>query len=252
MATLPDSTLMQRAADGLAEVLEPLVFGSPRTRPTSKDVLVLVGTGDNGGDALYAAARLASQGARVDLLLTDVDRAHSAGLRAATAAGATVVDRPDDARPDVVVDGLVGIGGRPGLREPATGWYEQLRASGAYVVAVDVPSGVDVDGGTLPATHMAADLTCTFGTYKPALFLDPAASAAGPQPATLVDIGLQPYLGDPDIECIDAGDAHLLRSVLQPLFADGTHKYSRGVVGVAAGSGQFAGAAELCVLGAQA
>src|SRR5699024_10268229 len=114
MATLPDGTLMQRAADGLAEVLQPLVFGSP----APNDVLVMAGTGDNGGDALYAAARLASSGARVDLLLTDIDRAHRGGLRAATAAGARVVDHPGESVPAVVVDGLVGIGGRPGLREP--------------------------------------------------------------------------------------------------------------------------------------
>lgn len=245
MATLPDGALMQRAADGLAEILTPLVF---EQEPAS--VLMLVGVGDNGGDALYAAARLAARGARVDLLVVDEDRVHAGGLRAASEAGARRVARPEAQR--VVVDAVVGIGGRPGLREPAASWYEHARREGAYIVAVDVPSGVDVDAATLPASHVRANLTCTFGTYKPALLAGPAADAAGPDVATLVDIGLTPYLGEPALEAVEAADSDLVQGLLRPMFGPTTHKYTRGVVGVAAGSGRFAGAAQLCVRGAQA
>ncbi|MGH3425569.1 MAG: NAD(P)H-hydrate epimerase, partial [Nocardioidaceae bacterium] len=245
MATLPDGELMRRAAAGLAETLMPLVLGAERA-----DLLMLVGVGDNGGDALYAAAELAGRGARVDLLVADEDRVHTEGLRAATRAGARRVERPGDQR--VVVDAVVGIGGRPGLREPAAAWYDEVRGRGAHVVAVDVPSGVDVDGATLPAPHVEADLTCTFGTYKPALLVDPAASAAGPRTSRLVDIGLGPYLGEPVIEAIEAADTYLLRDLVRPMFTGTTHKYSRGVVGVAAGSAGYAGAAQLCVRGARA
>src|SRR5438045_8606482 len=90
MATLPDGALMQRAAAGLARrcaELLPGVYGS--------SVLLLVGSGNNGGDALYAGARLAHRGARVYALLTAPDRAHPGGPRALRdAAGAPVDPRP--------------------------------------------------------------------------------------------------------------------------------------------------------------
>lgn len=246
MEALPDGELMRRAAAGLAQMLAPLVFDAERGR----DVLVLVGSGDNGGDALYAAAELARRGAHVELLVVDEARVHGDGLRAAAEAGARRCRRPGGQ--DVVVDAVVGIGGRPGLREPAAEWYERARREGAFVVAVDVPSGVDVDGGTVPQPHVEADLTCTFGTYKPALLAGPASEAAGPELARLVDIGLGPYLGSPALEALEARDTDQLDQLLSPMFTGTTQKYTRGVVGVAAGSAGYAGAAQLCVRGAQA
>jgi hydroxyethylthiazole kinase-like uncharacterized protein yjeF len=87
----------------------------------------------------------------------------------------------------------------------------------------------------------------TFGTYKAALLADPGAAAAGA--TSLVDIGLGPHLPLPSIEAIEASDGHLLDSVLP---GEASHKYSRGVLGIAAGSDAYAGAAHLCVAGAQA
>ena len=110
-----------------------------------------------------------------------------------------------------------------------------------------MPSGVDVDGATLPGAYVRADSTVTFGTHKAALLADPAARAAGP--VALVDIGLAPHLPAPSIEAIEATDGHLLDAVLP---GDTSHKYARGVLGIAAGSEQYAGAAHLCVAGAQA
>ena len=89
-------------------------------------------------------------------------------------------------RPDVVVDGIVGIGGRPGLRPEAEAAL--ARFGGVPVVAVDVPSGVDVDTGRLEGAHVRADVTVTFGTHKIAHLVDPAAQACGV--VHLVDIGL--------------------------------------------------------------
>lgn len=236
-ATLPDGELMQRAARGLAERLGLI--------PAGEVVLCLIGPGNNGGDALYAAAHLLDRGVRVDLCLLDEAKAHAGGLEAAKAAGAQVVAAPGAQR--WCLDAIFGIGSRPGLSGKAAEWSAWIDERRPYVFAVDVPSGVDVDGATLPSAHVSADATVTFGTYKAALLADPAAIAAGT--TTLVDIGLAPHLPAPAIEAIEASDGHLLDAVLP---GERSHKYSRGVLGIAAGSEQYAGAAHLCVAGAQA
>src|SRR3954464_13287772 len=116
MARLPEGALMQRAAAGRAAACRELlgrVYGSR--------VVLLVGSGDNGGDALYAGARLARRGAGVAAVLLSAERAHQGGLAALGAAGGRVSGDPrrDLDRADLVVDGIVGIGGRGGLRPEA-------------------------------------------------------------------------------------------------------------------------------------
>ena len=230
--------LMQTAARGLADALDAMAPGDL--------VLMLIGPGNNGGDALFAATHLLDRGVRVDLCLLDAEKVHAAGLEAAVAAGATVVDEPTGQR--TCIDAVFGIGARPGLSGRAAQWAEWIERTAPFTVAVDVPSGVDVDGGTCPGQAVRADATVTFGTFKPALLLSPAADFAGAD-VTCVDIGLDPHLGPAVVEAIEPGDRHLLLDALGP--TDG-HKYTRGVVGIAAGSEEYAGAAHLCVAGAQA
>lgn len=236
--------LMQTAARGLADAVRA---------PAGEVVLVLVGPGNNGGDAMFAATHLLGRGLRVDLCLLDPQKVHPEGLAAALAAGAQVIESPGQHRH--VIDALFGIGARPGLKGRAAAWASWINETSPHVVAVDVPSGVAVDAATLPASHVVADATITFGTYKNALLVDPAARAAGWNGTTiadLIDIGLGPHLGPPTLEAIEADDGHLLIAVLPWLGEPDAHKYSRGVVGVIAGSEQYAGAAHLCVAGAQA
>jgi hydroxyethylthiazole kinase-like uncharacterized protein yjeF len=243
-AGLPDGELMRRAARGLADALDHV--------PDGEVLLVLVGPGNNGGDALYAAVHLLERGVRVDLCLLDATTVHHDGLAAATAAGARLVDAPAQQR--YCLDAMFGIGARPGLAGRAAEWAEWIAGTRPHTVAVDVPSGVDVDGATLPsAPHVTADATVTFGTYKNALLAGPAARASGwdgTAVARLVDIGLGPHLAAPSLEAIEPTDGHLLVDTFAWLRAPASHKYSRGVVGIAAGSSQYAGAAHLCVAGA--
>ncbi|WP_234591617.1 NAD(P)H-hydrate epimerase, partial [Micromonospora sp. MH99] len=82
--TLPEGTLMQRAAAGLARRAALLL--AERGGVYGGRVLLLVGSGDNGGDALYAGERLARRGVEVSALLTSPGRAHAAGLAALRAA----------------------------------------------------------------------------------------------------------------------------------------------------------------------
>ncbi|PZE69542.1 NAD(P)H-hydrate epimerase [Curtobacterium sp. MCBD17_021] len=219
--------LMQRAADGLAAVVGDLL-DDPAIRPGDGpgSVLVLAGSGDNGGDALFAGARLAADGRHVTVLRVG-SRVHEAGLAAALAAGAGLLDGPEEdgsgagtagaadilraaATPvgervarvareaaleaDLVLDGILGIGGGGPLRSPAREVVAALRElareqRAPFVVAVDVPSGIDVDTGGIADDHVLhADVTVTFGGVKAGLLRGPAATLAGR--IELVDVGI--------------------------------------------------------------
>ncbi|MFB7592766.1 NAD(P)H-hydrate dehydratase [Streptomyces sp. NPDC056169] len=241
MARLPEGALMQRAAAGLAAAcrgLLPRVYGAR--------VVLLVGSGDNGGDALYAGARLARRGAGVTAVLLG-DRAHEGGLAALRGAGGRITDDPFEALAvaDLVLDGITGIGGRGGLRADAVPVARAARGSDAVVVAVDLPSGVDADTGEVAGEALRADATVTFGTYKPGLLVDPAREYAGA--LRLVDIGLGPFLpGVPEMEALQHEDV----ARLLPVPGAESDKYRRGVLGVVAGSPRYPGAAVLAVAGA--
>ncbi|MET8562434.1 NAD(P)H-hydrate dehydratase [Streptomyces flaveolus] len=245
MARLPEGALMQRAAAGLAAACAELlgrVYGSR--------VVLLVGSGDNGGDALYAGARLARRGAGVTAVLLTPGRAHGAGLAALRRAGGTVTAADAASsdelvlRADLVVDGIVGIGGKGGLRPDAERLAGVVARSRAAVVAVDLPSGVDADTGEVRGAALRADLTVTFGAYKPGLLVDPAREYAGV--VRLVDIGLEPPPADAVLEALQ----HAEVARLLPLPTGESDKYRRGVVGIAAGSARYPGAAVLAVSGA--
>ncbi len=234
MAQVPDGALMQRAAAGLAVAITDLLGSVYAAR-----VLLLVGAGDNGGDALWAGAMLARRGVAVEAVLLS-ETVRSDGLEALRTAGGRTVTLAEAHPPDVVVDGIVGIGGHPGLRPEAE---EALAAFASVpVVAVDVPSGVEVDTGHLDGSHVRADLTVTFGTHKIAHLVDPAASACGV--VHLVDLGLE--LPTAPVEALQPVDV----AAMLPVPDGFDHKYTRGVVGVRAGSEAYPGAAVLCTSGA--
>ncbi|MEF9884812.1 NAD(P)H-hydrate dehydratase [Streptomyces sp. P9-A4] len=243
MARLPEGALMMRAAAGLAAACCSLLG---KGRVYGSRVVLLVGSGDNGGDALYAGARLARRGAGVTAVLLGT-RAHGAGLAALRAAGGRVAEDPFEplATADLVLDGIIGIGGRGGLRPEAVPVARAARGSDAVVVAVDLPSGVDADSGKVAGEALRADATVTFGTYKPGLLVDPARGYAGA--LRLVDIGLGDELpGVPDLEALQHQDV----ARLLPVPGAASDKYRRGVLGVVAGSARYPGAAVLTVAAA--
>jgi hydroxyethylthiazole kinase-like uncharacterized protein yjeF len=244
MALLPEGALMQRAAAGLASASTALlgtVYGSP--------VAVLAGSGDNGGDALYAGARLAARGAVVTAIVAG-SRVHQGGSAALRGTGGRLIEAADQrahaaiAAADLIIDGLLGIGGRGGLREPAASLAVAAQRAPGRVVAVDLPSGIDADTGEAAGTAIQADVTITFGTWKPGLLIDPGAAHAGV--VELVDIGLQPYLGRPAVAAPQAADI----AAWLPRPSAESDKYRRGVLGIVAGSDRFTGAAPLAVGGA--
>ncbi|WP_149184918.1 NAD(P)H-hydrate dehydratase [Streptomyces sp. TRM49041] len=241
MARLPEGALMQRAAAGLAGACTRLLG-----RVYGARVVLLVGSGANGGDALYAGARLARRGAGVAAVLLGA-HTHEAGLAVLTGAGGSVADDPFAvlARADLVLDGITGIGGRGGLRPDAVPVVRAARGSDAVVVAVDLPSGVDADTGAVDGEAVRADATVTFGAYKAGLLVDPAREYAGA--VRLVDIGLAEHLPSvPELEALQHADV----ARLLPVPAAESDKYRRGVVGLVAGSARYPGAAVLAVAGA--
>ena len=172
--------LMRRAAAALAEVIG-------EQKP--ERMLVLAGPGDNGGDALFAAAEIAARGVPVDILRTS-DRVHEEAVRAAMGAGATGIrlDELDPAAYDVIVDGILGIGARGALRGQARDAVTALLSASAMVIAVDLPSGLDADTGAADQVVLAATTTVTFGAVKAGVTRGEGPRLCGR--IVLVDIGL--------------------------------------------------------------
>ena len=237
LAGLRPGVLMQRAATGLAATCLGLLGRASGVR-----VVLLVGSGDNGGDALLAGAALAGRGAQVTAVLLDPDRVHAGGLAALHRAGGRTAgpgDRSLD-RADLVLDGIVGIGGRGGLRPAAVELVRSAVAGPGLLVAVDLPSGVVADTGEVPGEAFPAQHTVTFGAVKTGLVVGEGRLHAGT--VHLVDIGLGDHLPEPDARQLTDAD---VAPHLDPPSA-GDDKYSRGVVGVVAGSATYPGAGVLC------
>jgi hydroxyethylthiazole kinase-like uncharacterized protein yjeF len=232
MPLLPAGALMQRAASGLA-----IACARRLGRVYGQRVVLLVGAGNNGADALWAGARLAARGAAV--VAVPVGEPVADALAALLRAGGRVGTAQDVTAAALVVDGLVGLGGRGGLRPEAAALA--AAADGHDVVAVDLPSGVDADTGVVAGAAVRAALTITFGTLKPGLLVGAGRTHAGA--LHLVDIGLGRHLPAPAAEVLEDADV----AALLPVAGPGSDKYTRGVVGVAAGSPSYTGAAVLAV-----
>lgn len=245
--------------------------------------LLLVGPGNNGGDTLFAGAHLVRRGMTVTAVLAST-RAHEEGLAAFRAAGGKVLALADIRVPsvvqtalasDVILDGLVGVGARGALRPPAGGLVrtlaearEKAGESWPLTIAVDIPSGIGVDDGAVPGPVLPADGTVTFGALKPGLILPPAAHLAGE--VELVDVGFPTVAGAEGwsgavwgvaagrhaMSGTDPAAGRVLRmepadvAELWPVPSALDHKYTRGVVGVIAGTSTYPGAAVLATSGA--
>jgi hydroxyethylthiazole kinase-like uncharacterized protein yjeF len=235
----PDA-LMQRAAAGLATAILRRL-----DRPYGSRVLLVVGSGNNGGDALYAGVRLAARGVQVSCWRTG-STVHAEGWAALLAAGGLEASGGEAtallAVADVVVDAVAGIGSRPGLAEPVAAFAKACEEAGVPVVAVDLPSGLAPEPPFVDAPHFTAELTVTFGGYKLCQLLEPARSACGE--IELVDIGLE--LADPAVHQWQPEEV----AAIWPVPDASSDKYSRGVVGLDTGSPDYPGAAVLGAAGA--
>lgn len=228
LASLPDGALMRRAAYGLATA----IAGELGT-VSGRCVCAVVGSGDNGGDALWAATYLRRRGARATAILLNPEKAHSKALAAFTRAGGRIVQKLPLST-DLVIDGVVGISGSGPLRPNAAAVFDAVQAAGVPVVAVDLPSGVDVHTGAADGPHVTPAVTVTFGGLKPVHALRDCGRVE------LIDIGLD--LPASAMVGFEADDV----AARWPVPGPHDDKYTQGVTGVMAGSETYPGAAILC------
>jgi hydroxyethylthiazole kinase-like uncharacterized protein yjeF len=229
LASLPDGGLMRRAAYGLATaIVRELILLTGGI--SGRRVCAVVGSGDNGGDALWASTFLRRRGVAAVAVLLNPERTHKAALAAFTRAGGRVVENVPAAT-DLVIDGVVGISGSGPLRPNAAEVFAEVSAP---VVAVDIPSGIDAQTGGVDGPHVHASLTVTFGGLKPVHALGDCGRVE------LVDIGLD--LPPSDVLGFDAADV----AARWPMPGPTDDKYTQGVTGILAGSATYPGAAVLC------
>ena len=263
---LSPATPIGGAGDGAGAHTSPgWISGAP--------VLLLVGGGHNGADTLLAGGLLAHSGCAVSAVLA-TEHPHPVALEEARSHGVTVhgagyrndggTER-DSAEAmtaveaflvhgGLVLDGLTGIGATGPLRPDVAALIAPLIATGQpgrrplRVIAVDLPSGTGVDDGTVSGPVLAADRTVTFTCLKGCQCLPPARYLCGV--VEVVPLGLPVPMSRPLARRpVDGalGD-YLTRAVREP--GPGDHKYTRGVVGLWAGSESYPGAAVLTASGA--
>ncbi|MCX6484712.1 MAG: NAD(P)H-hydrate dehydratase [Mycobacterium sp.] len=232
LAALPDGALMRRAAIGLVTA----IAGELRRGTggiAGRRICVVVGSGDNGGDGLWAATLLRRRGVAADAILLDPERTHASALTAFLNVAGRVVQTVR-AGTDLVIDAVVGISGTGPLRPAAAEVFRAVEDAGIPVVAVDIPSGIDVATGAINGPAVRAALTVTFGGLKPVHTLADCGRVE------LIDIGLD--LPDTDLVGFDATDVE----ARWPMPGPHDDKYTQGVVGILAGSAAYPGAAILC------
>ena len=276
---IPSLTLMERAAEGVADAVRELaeerletgrekslylpeargevitgqgVFPFRRNVPGGvKRAAVFVGPGNNGGDGTAAAGILLREGWQVRVFLTGsrdkLTDDHREMARRLEAMGGTLEDfDPGDGGQtafalgaDVIVDALFGVGLRSALREPAASAARLINRSEAKVVAADLPSGVEADTGRVPGEAVWADLTVTFSLAKIGLFVGDGALRAGK--VRVWDIGIPPDVVGAEELSVEAVTGDMVRAWLPPRPADG-HKGTFGRVYALAGSVGYTGA----------
>lgn len=247
--------MMENAGHGLAEEIALLAYGELDEK---REILALVGSGNNGGDALVALAHLAADGWRAraylvkrkaegDELLERFKKEGGEILSVETDPGLTQLTAFIETA-DVLVDGVLGTGVKLPLKPEVAGVLAAAnRAISAlnwppYVVAVDCPSGVDCDSGDAAEETIPASLTVCMAAIKPGLLKFPAFELAGE--LRVVDIGLTDEIESWGKVSSFVADEDTVEEILPPRLAD-AHKGTFGTLLVAAGSVSYTGAALL-------
>ena len=214
--------LMRRAGEGAAEWVWRL--------SADRSVTVLCGPGNNGGDGYVIAEWLRKRGATVQVV-APFEAREGAAAKARAAWKGDILHAAAGIRGEVFVDCLFGYGLSRGLDEDLQSLLQQLVENHHKRVAIDVPSGVESDSGTVLSPVPQYDLTLALGAWKPAHSLMPGRATMGRR--ELVDIG---------IESVEHAAELAERPCLSVPPAD-AHKYTRGLLAVVAG--QMPGAAML-------
>ncbi len=241
-AGTPGFALMLSAGQAVAEAAMDLVEEGP--------VVVVAGRGNNGGDGFVAAAELAARGREVSVILL-CERDSLQGDAASAARGWKYPVLPFNpqaiGKPALIIDGLFGAGLNRAVKGEPHDMIEAINANGAPVLSVDLPSGIDGDGGAIMGIAVRATETVTFFRRKPAHLLLPGRIFCGR--VRLADIGIDPHvLGEIRPRTFENIPQFWRNSFPVPRI-DG-HKYARGHAVVVSGDLAATGAGRMAARGA--
>ncbi len=246
---IPGLVLMENASRAVAfEALERL-----GEEPSGKIAWVFCGKGNNGGDGFAVARHLKNAGVVVHVVL--MGRAD--GLKGDARFNCELFRRlgggiieskgdeppvPPGGKPDLVIDALLGTGFTGVVQGGYASAVELINRTGAPVIAVDIPSGVEGDTGAVNGPAVQADVTVTFGLLKRGLLLPPGREAAGE--VIVADIGIPPaVVNRQDIRLNLVGEPDVRRAM--PRRLPTAHKGDAGHVYIIAGSTGLTGAAAM-------
>ncbi len=249
---IPGIVLMENAgravADALEEALEPLDL---------MKVAVVCGKGNNGGDGFVAARHLLNRGIEVECMLlgsaadltgdarTNADILLKSGIPLAELTGSSALaERLADA--EVIIDAIFGTGLDTAPRDLYAEAIDAINENDCFVLAVDVPSGVDADSGGVPGSAVDADLTVTMGLPKQGLLLYPGRACCGD--IEVADIGIPEHLLNEEFDTALIEDEDILEAL--PDRPENSHKGTFGTALIVAGARGFSGAA--CLAGSAA
>jgi NAD(P)H-hydrate epimerase len=239
---------MEAAGRGVAEAVKERL-GNVRARR----IVLLIGPGNNGGDGLIAARELHDFGASVSVFILTPRAAEDRGIAALAARDVEIAgeDAPiaslADAisHADLIIDAVLGSGRQRPIGGRIAEALQALKAHRAPLVALDLPSGLNPDEGTVDPATVAADLTLTLGLSKIGLHIFPGSTYSGE--VEVIDIGIPAALSESvATELLTASWARS-RLPERPL---NSNKGSFGGVLIVAGSSSYVGAACLASLGA--
>jgi NAD(P)H-hydrate epimerase len=252
---IPTEELMDRAGDGVAEIVERLAGGAGFRHPF---VLLIAGRGNNGGDAFAAAHYLKTEGFDCEIWIagtkSEIQGDALKFMSRARQSGVPIHDLPtkedwDAAEPvgaDIIVDGVLGIGATGPARGPAIGAIQFINACShqSLVVAIDVPSGLNADTGQAEGEAVTADVTATIGLPKLGLVDTAALEHIGT--LDVVDIGIPPHVvaempSETELALIHRSDM----AALLPRRSRAAHKGTFGRVLLIGGARGYSGAITL-------
>jgi ADP-dependent NAD(P)H-hydrate dehydratase / NAD(P)H-hydrate epimerase len=198
-----ETELLARAGEAAADL-------ALMRHPNALRVTVLAGNGKNGADALVVARLLRRKG--IDVTVMSLNAAKfakeyiNAKLALESEGGRVIPMEPESLdSAAIIIDGLIGTGLISALREEMTQVVDTINASNAWVLSLDVPSGIDADTGYCHGVAVEADLTLVFGAIKQGLLTSRARHCCGE--IAFADLGLTPYLPEPaamraDVRCL--------------------------------------------------
>lgn len=226
---IPSQTLMRRAGVAIANEIATVA-----DKIHANKILVVCGTGNNGGDGYLCAQELKTRGYNVAVYAMDGNlSADCAREKAAYSGGYT-----EEISADIIVDCLFGTG----LCRTVSGKYaeviEKINGSGAYIISADIPSGLNGDNGLVEGCAVRADVTVAIAEYKTGYFLNDGPDFCGK--VVKKDIGIT-CPEDTYAQIFD--DCDIMK--FYPKRKRNSHKGTYGTAQLIAGSEKYIGAAAL-------